>query len=433
MNLFFLNKIIKYFDFKSNFNRNVLVLIIGTSIGSLITLLLTPVLTRLYTPEEFGNFAFYYSFFVIMSVIVTARYDLAVILPKIKSNAFQVVSLSFIMTLFNSALILLSILIFEDYLINFLKKYNIVNWIYFLPLSVFLNGIFRTAYQWFTREKLFRLIAKLLVLQSFSMIIFQIILSFVNKLHFIGLILGQIIGQIFVFIYCLYKFFKDTYKSYRPKSLRQIGLAKRYINFPKFVLIAHTLNAISAYIPNILFSIFFSTTVAGFYLIADRVISAFNSIVGNAVTDVFKQQASEAYKKRGECYIEYKNVLKKLIIISIIPYGLLFLFLPNIFAFIFGESWGKAGIYAQILTPMFIVKFVTGPLSVMFVVAEKQRLDLYWQISLFLSILISIYLGFILEKFQLTLILFSASCTLMYLINGFMTFHFSRGILNKLN
>ena len=43
---------------KSEFSRNVLTLMTGTTIAQAIPIAISPILTRIYTPEDFGVFAF---------------------------------------------------------------------------------------------------------------------------------------------------------------------------------------------------------------------------------------------------------------------------------------------------------------------------------------------------------------------------------------
>jgi O-antigen/teichoic acid export membrane protein len=60
---------------KSEFSRNVLTLMTGTTIAQAIPIAISPILTRIYTPEDFGMFALYMSTASLFSVIATGRYE----------------------------------------------------------------------------------------------------------------------------------------------------------------------------------------------------------------------------------------------------------------------------------------------------------------------------------------------------------------------
>jgi O-antigen/teichoic acid export membrane protein len=240
---------------------------------------------------------------------------------------------------------------------------------------------------------------------------------------------GQLIGQALGTLYMGQKFIKETHNLYKPKIFDQLKLAKRYKNFPKFILIANTMNTASRHLPSIFFNMFFTQIAAGFYLIVNLAIGVPITIVSIAIGDVFRQQASVAYAERGECLNEYKKIFKKLLMISLLPFGLFAIIAPDLFEIIFGKNWRIAGEYAQILTPMFLLKFISNPLSNMFLVAEKQKLELLLQTILLVATVLCFFMGLMFNDIILTICLISAVNTLMYGIMALMSFKFAKGIV----
>jgi len=319
---------INHLKLKSEFSRNVLTLMTGTTIAQALAIAAAPILTRIYTPEDFGLFAFYFSVVSILAVLATGRYELAIVLPRKRDDAYQIVILSWLISVLVSLLTLVLIWSFEIQIVSLLDSPDspdspdIATWLYWIPLSIFLMGIYQSLYYWFNREKEYRNMANSRVVQSSTMVASQIGFGFLSMYSVLGLILGQAIGQAVSTLYMANKFVKNTSNIHKTHKLKQIALAKRYINFPKFLLIAHTMNATSRQSPSIFFNIFFTATTAGFYLLVQRVIGAPITIVGGAVGDVFRQQASKAYAERGECVAEYKSTFKKLLLISIVPFSI---------------------------------------------------------------------------------------------------------------
>lgn len=86
-----------------------------------------------------------------------------------------------------------------------------------------------------------------------------------------------------------------------------------------------------------------------------------------------------------------------------------------------------AGEYARILTPMFFVQFVVSPISQVAVIAERQRIDLVWQISLFILISVVFAIGRAFDDLRLTLILFSGAYSVMYTVAGIVNYKLSQG------
>ena len=415
--------------FKSEFRRNVMTLATGTTIASSLPVAVVPILTRVFTPEDFGILAFYSAVVTIFAILSTAGYELAIVLPKKRDDAYQILILSCTISTFFSLLLLFVIWFFEKQIAGLLNNPENYIFLYWMPLSVFLISIYQSLYYWFNREKAYRNMANSGVIKNSTIVISQISFGFLTKLSALGLIMGQLIGQILGTIYMVRKFIKGTQDKHKPKISKQFTLAKRYINFPKFILVANTMNATSRQLPSIFFNIFFTQTAAGFYLIVNLAIGVPITIFSIAIGDVFRQQASVAYAERGECLKEYKKIFKKLLMISLLPFGLFALIAPDLFEIVFGKNWRIAGEYAQILTPMFLLRFISNPLSNMFLIAEKQKLELLLQTILLLATGLCFVTGLMFEDIVLTICLISAINTLMYAIMALMSLKFAKGIV----
>ena len=81
---------------KSEFSRNVLTLMTGTTIAQAIPIAISPILTRIYTPEDFGILALFVAISTIFGSIANGRYELAIMLPKKDEDAINIFALGFI-------------------------------------------------------------------------------------------------------------------------------------------------------------------------------------------------------------------------------------------------------------------------------------------------------------------------------------------------
>ena len=80
---------------KSDFLKNVFTLLSGATVAQIITLISIPILTRIYTPEDFGYIAIYLSIANIVAAFSTGRYELAIMLPKKRIEALAIFKGSF--------------------------------------------------------------------------------------------------------------------------------------------------------------------------------------------------------------------------------------------------------------------------------------------------------------------------------------------------
>ena len=421
-----LGNLLRKFVPKSVYARNIITLMTGTTLAQAIPIAISPILTRLYGPEDFGLFALYMAIVSIVAILVTGRYELAILLPKQDRDGAHIVTLSILLSVVLSAFLLILILIVKKPIIALLGVPALENWLYWVPASTLLTGIYQSLYYWSNRKSQYKRIAISRTLQNSSISVTQLASGYLNATTF-GLIGGQLTGQLVSTSALSKMIWNEDQETIRKINKRRLLiLAKRYINFPKFLIVAHTFNVASWQMPVILLGALFNTAIAGFYTLTQRVLTAPLVVIATALGDVFRQEASHAYAHQGNCKAIYQKTFKLLFLISALPFLIFFFIAPDLFSFVFGDHWRIAGEYAQILTPMFFFQFITSPLSVMFMIAEKQRYDLIWQLSLFVVTGASFVIGYFLNNPTLALKLFSAGYSFMYALSGFMTYSFAK-------
>jgi O-antigen/teichoic acid export membrane protein len=250
----------------------------------------------------------------------------------------------------------------------------------------------------------------------------------ISDLSATGLIAGNILGQSIAITSLWIMTLKDRTHLYKEITIsKQLKLAKEYINFPKFSILSDLFTIANTQLSILFISKYFTLTSVGFFSFILRVISIPTSILSSAIGDIFKQQASEYYVLNKECHTIYLNTLKKLFLLAIVPFSLLFIYSQQIFIFIFGKEWYIAGEYAQLLSPMFFLQFISSPLSAMFYIAEKQALYLKISATMLLA-MISLFL--LVYTYELDMKNFLLGYTLIYsfvyLINIFITYSLSK-------
>lgn len=373
---------------KSEFGRNVLTLMTGTTIAQAIPIAISPILTRIYTPEDLGIFALYMSIASIISVIATGRYELAIMLPKKDDDAINVVVLSILISFFVSLLSLIIVFVFNAQITNLLGNPEIASWLYFIPVSVLLTGLYQSFNYWSNRKKQYKRLATSRVLQSGITATTNLGMGF-GGLGSSGLIFGSVLGQgIATMILGKIIWKEDKNRLESIKRLKIFAMTKRYVKFPKFDILASLSNVSSHQITHILFNTFFNSSIAGYYYFTQRILGLPITFIASAIADVFRQSATMEYRLHGNAKQIYISTFKKLFILSFFPSLLLYFFAIDIFIFVFGETWKIAGEYAKILSPMLFLRFISSPLSFMLYIGEKQHINLLGNgFFLFLTIL----------------------------------------------
>lgn len=372
---------VKRIFFKEEFNRNVLTLVTGTGLAQILPLAVTPILARIYSPEQFGVFALFIAVTSSLAVVATGRYELVIMLPRKDVDAANVAVLSITINFVVSFLLLVCAWLFNEQISGALGNRSISLWLYFVPLAVLLNGIYLNLNYWSNRKKLYFLMANRRVLQSGATAGAQLGLG-VLQAGAGGLVMGHLAGQalaVGMMTKMVHQHSPTLYRSIDKRKMRV--LAKRYKNCPKFLVPAHTMGAVSAQLPTIFLNAIFGLAASGFFMLAERVVGAPISLVAGSIADVFRQQFSQSYNAGKNCRRDFLSTLKKLIVIAAPPFIVLAMFAPFLFATLFGEKWRVSGEYAQLMCPMFFIRFITNPLSVVAIIAQKNRYELGWQIG----------------------------------------------------
>lgn len=397
----------------------------GTAVAQVIPVAVSPILTRMYSPEEFGLFALYLAITALAAVMVTGRYELAIVLPEKDEDAFSLAILSIALSFIISGLLLLLAFIFSARIAQALGNPEFEKFVYLVPLSTVLMGSYQALNYLCNRQGQYQRMATRRSLQSAVTATVQLLSG---KAGAAGLIGGQLAGQLISGINLARLSWRDNPSLYKQVSLASVRrLAKEYRKFPKYLVLAHGINTASGQLPVFLLGAFFNPALAGFYALTQRVSAAPISLVAGAFGDVFRQEASRQYAEVGSCAEIYRATFRKLLIISVVPCLLFFVIAPDLFAFIFGEQWRESGGYARLLAPMLLARFITTPLSSMFLIADKQELDLAWQVVLLVLTLASLWAGAVINDAKVSIQLFSISYTVMYFINGIISYRLSKG------
>ncbi len=409
---------------RSELTKSVMVVASGTAMAQAIPILGTFLLVRIYDPAEFGIYTLIVSLVAFGVATGAAKYDVAIVLPKSDKTANHLSNLSFFIGLGFSLLVLLGTIVFREPMARGLGlKPEDGFWLYWLPLFVFLGISYQILMNNATRYKSFKLLSASRVGRSSTLISTQIGLGYSH--FFGGLIAGPALGNLFGIFY-LRRGLREKFSLAKASELKTA--AKLYDKFPKYSLLAGSINSFSNQVPIVLMLKFFSETSAGHFGLTQRMLSLPVALMANAILDVFKQKASEQYNQTGDCREVYLWTLKRLLLLSVPIFGLLAIFAPNVFSIFFGEEWYESGVYARILCILFMARFVASPLSYVMFISGKQKYDLAWQVMLATFTVASFYIGFQQDNPRMALLLFSSSYGFMYIINLFMSYRFSKGV-----
>ncbi|WP_294412042.1 lipopolysaccharide biosynthesis protein [Pseudoalteromonas sp.] len=379
-------------DFKlGRFGRNVITLMFGTVLAQAIPFIFAPLLTRIYSPSEFGLLGIYSAVVSIGVVFATGRYELAILLPKSEKSAFNLLQSSFAISAFVSLLLLLAIYNFGGEVTKVFNLNYDPFYLYFIPFGVFFVSISQILNYWHNRQSRYKELALARVYQSLSVAVLQFLFSFI-VVSAAGLICGVLFGSV---IYCVYlirlHLLKSTYFLSVLSFSKTVVLLKKYRSYPLIDGPTTLLGVASMQSPIILLPILFNPKVAGFFFLAQKMLSVPITLISNAVLDVFKQIITKKHNENICIKSDFLKLLFSLSLISLLFTVFGFLYFVDLFMFVFGGEWEESGVYAELLIPALALRLIANPLSFIIYLSGRQGINLFCAVTLLLSILISLY------------------------------------------
>lgn len=140
--------------FKNRFAKNVFMIAGGAAFAQVISLLLSPVITRIYSPEEFSTLTLFISILGIICLLGTLSYESAIPIAANDNKAINLLLLSLIILCLITFLLTVTIFLFSDFLLLLLNATDLVNYKYFIVIGFFMTGLYAILTEWALRKKL---------------------------------------------------------------------------------------------------------------------------------------------------------------------------------------------------------------------------------------------------------------------------------------
>ena len=349
-------------------------MILSSGIAQVILIITTPIITRLYSPTEFGEFTIFSNIAMILIPIINARYDLLIVNTKNDRSANILSQISFLISLL-ILLILIPIFAISAWLYpNF--KLDFI----FIIIMLFLVSLTNIFTNYLNKERKYKVLSLINVFRAGSMALLQIIFGLL-ALGSLGLIIGFSLSYI-AGITLGYKTFKKHFNIVRDKEETK-ALFLENKNQLVYSTPSILLNSLSFSVVVFFIGILYTNTEVGIYGMAIRVLGIPVTIISLGLSKIFMQQANDYYIEHGN----FRNLLLKfssiLVIVSIILYVPLYLFSEELVNILLGHSWVDAITVIKIVIPLFVIRLIVSTVSLSVIVLQKQQLELILQ-ALFL-------------------------------------------------
>ncbi len=351
----------------------------------------------------------------ILSIVATFRYELAILLPEKGKDALKVFLLATIISFIFCLLALFIVpLINNSPNIQALTKIDSGYIFFLIPAGIFLYDLTKTTSYLANRKKQYKWLSYGRIAGSFTTGGLGIVFGLIGW-SATGLIIGKVIGWLMESLVFLFPSWKSV-KNIIPETKRQElkSLAGRYRNFPKYSTPEGLLNTGFKQIPILLLTAWFSMDMAGFYSMAFMLLSKPLGMVSAAFGQVFFQQGAALDREhQGSLKKLFKDNLKFLFFLAVVPCLVIALFAPQIFTFILGDNWETTGVFVRWLMPFSFITFLKGPFSAMVDIKNKIGQNVLFEIGFFIISIMAFYIGFLKNDPLLGVQCFSFGCSVL--------------------
>lgn len=410
----FIDKINQKLKGLSGDSKSVLTLVGGTTVAQALNFLFSPIITRQFSPEVFGDLSVFTSITGIVGIIVCLRYELAIVLPQDDDEGFSLFKLSLFFAFIVTTFIGIIFLFDKEIIYSIFRADKLAAYWYYVPLTLLLTGIIQSSNYWLTRTRQFTVLSWNKVVPVIVVNLVSIGLGFAGFLDIGARLFAVLISNIANIVVIARVVVPEFTTKKHVTKYGYKELVKRYKNFLVYDIWGALLNNLSWMIVPILMNAYYGSNAAGQYSIGMRVIQIPASLIGASIGQVFLKNASER-KYTKNLYPYTLGITKKLFMYTA-PFSIIIMgFGKYIFKIVFGAQWEIAGTYSQILAPWTIFWFVASPISSVNSVLQKQNIRLIIAAINLFTRFFSLYVGKLLQNDRLGLLLFSLSGILVSL------------------
>ena len=368
-------------------------------------IIVTPILSRLYSPACFGEWGVFSSTITIATIVLFLSLENTIV----KAEEYEIPHILILCLLIGTLLSGLFLAIIQS--IGGLSSCtNIVYIIYFIAYLIYaLSYNLNNRYAQYTHLSFSNII------QGGSQALFRIALACIIITSVNGLILGTTIAECITALFLSIKILpKITNYKWRECSVNKLKHTfLKHKNFPLYDAPANLLAFSALSLPTIILAIYYSKSEIGCLSIIFQLLLMPMSLIGSAIGKVYYQELCQNGNNINKTKKVTKSLLRLLSILSILP--LLFICCggDKLIVLFLGQEWQTAGSIAICLSLWSFPIVLTQPLLPIFRVKDKQKTQLYFDLLYFIlgigSLVICSYNSL---SIYTTLFCFSVACAI---------------------
>lgn len=382
----------------------------GNLLAQLIALAAYFILTRIYSPDDYGLFNIFYSYIEVFIILSTCKYELAIVVADDEHEAAAVSRFALrLNTLVSLILLTIALVLWLCHALP--GNFSQLGWMVLLiPPMVFFCGTSRIYSFLYNRFHRYRQIALSENVNAGSGALLKIILGLLGMAPS-GLPVGTVLGQ------------AASNLNYRLQ-LRSLALpsttaadhqaaARKHRKFPLYVATKDFINTFSANLPFLWLSLYFNRADIGLFGLALVFTRQPILILCSAFERILYARGAEAVRQR----LSLRHLVWRFLLVVnavAIPAAIAAWFLAEpVFSFGFGARWQGCGVYVQAVIPWVLLTLTANSLMFVANIFSTQRIEFFFNLAQLLLRVAALYIGIRMGSFLQAIRMFAAVSALV--------------------
>ena len=413
-----------------SFAQNYAVVLSGTGLNIGIQVFVTPILTRLYTPEAYGVYSLFLVVSTNLALIASLRLPQAIMLPKAESEFRALIRIGVVASAALSFFYFVVLFFLKDQFLSFFNADKLIPYYYLIPVMTFLVSMNQYFGSWQYRNNLFKKSVAVDTSISIGVRGFNLAYGFLSKGTLLGLVFGDMLGKVFGLILSWKLILKERIKGlYDGVSKNDLLQAfKTYRVYPFVNLPGVWLEMFSGQLPVLFLSFVFGLPTVGMLSLAVGIMDIPKRLFAYSATSAFYKKAVDVYEssKNGLGALVTKT-LYFLLAFIVIPYSVIMVFGKELFAVVLGGNWAASGSIARYLAMYYVIELLCVSLGSIFYVLRKEKVLFRFQVGFLfvrlMVLMVSYILGFSVDA---TILALSIANVVLFSTQLWVVFDFSK-------
>ena len=368
------------------YRKRIIGLVGGSVLGQLMTVLSSPILSRLYSAEDFGQFSLYLAFCNIVTPAASLGLSWAIQRQSSLADAYGIFEIGLISTLFNS--LIFSFLFFAITGQDIFGFGAISAWYAFIVfISILATSIFALSRMMSIKMQDFKTITKVTIIRNFYRSVVQVAGGLIS-IGPLFLIVGEAIGRSMGNWQMIRPLRKELFRNFSVSYYRR--LLKENKNYPLFVVPSDLINVAATMLPLIFINHFYGTALAGMYGLVTRTIDLPVNVIGANVADVLYERVSRELNRSVTIVLQSTCALLLICIPGVL---LAYFFGVELFSVIFGDEWSRSGQVLTLLLPTVVCQFCISPSTRVLHLIYKERFKLIYDFTALVAAVFPFFAG----------------------------------------